>query len=529
MVYNRQKYFIYLDILGFKGWPEEIEEKRGVKASAIRKSSIDVIEKRIKTINQEGRIIGAEGIGGDSWLLVAESLDKAFESIHKILEHHTPYKGYEKIPLEIAVGGPEEFNRWAKFDGKELTCEDSTIKFLKVDIISYYHKWYKEKNNRSPKSTFILFTESAYNEIEPLDKKMCQKVRYKQNKKEIKFFAADVGKVQQRGRVFEFLEKIGYVGSKRYDRINEVYVPPLEYEDIKKTLEEKRVVFITGTPEYGKTYTAVRLMWEYYNRGYKPRWIRGEEERERVEVREKLEDIRAGLKPKHIIHFEDPFGKIRYESRDGLEREIGTIISSIQQAKDTYVLITSREEVFKEFEKEKLSAVVLKEFENKMTIKKPSYDGKKRREILLKWAKKEGCKWLRKKELKNLVLEKMKDEEILPSPLSVHDFVMATINIEKEDELYKKINEKSEETEKNFAREIKNMTYDKILFLSFLFISEYFEIEFVRKVYQELVKELDLKDAWEFNRILDWFKDDKVEISYRYLRLSHPSYSESLK
>ncbi|MBE9594472.1 MAG: hypothetical protein IMF19_13460, partial [Proteobacteria bacterium] len=225
----------------------------------------------------------------------------------------------------------------------------------------------------------------------PLDRRICQKIEYKYKKDDVKeevitFFAADVDKVQQRGRVFEFLEKIGYAGSKWYGRIDEVYVPPSEYEEMARALKEKRIVFITGTPEYGKTYTAIRLMWEYYNSGYEPGWIKGGELTERIEVRKRLENISAELKPGHIIYFEDPFGRTKYERREGLEREIGTIMESIKHVGDAYVIITSREEVFKEFEKEKISVKELKEFERKLNIKKPSYDAEKRKEILLSWA-----------------------------------------------------------------------------------------------------------------------------------------------
>ena len=74
------------------------------------------------------------------------------------------------------------------------------------------------------------------------------------------------------------------------------------------------------------------------------------------------------------------------------------------------------------------------------------------------------------------------------------------------------------------------MSDDKILFLSFLFISDYFDIDFVKATYQELVEELGLKDAWEFDRLLNWFKNDKIEVVYnKYIRFSHPSYSQSLK
>jgi len=489
------------------------------------------------------------------------------------------------------------------------------IKFLKSDIINPYRSYYKKKHGEKIKETFVLFTPDFFDDLEPFDRKYCERISYKTKT----FFVANVDKVQQRGRVFEFLEKIGYAGSKWYGRIDEVYVPPLEYEGMAKTLKEKRFLFITGTQEYGKTYTAVRLMWEYYNKeylfswdnvpgndserllrflrddlnigwvenaeilksddskiirifkdensaeimidekkgkatlkigddrthnlqvkkegsklniynkGYEPGWIKGGEQAERIEVRRKLEDIRAELKPGHIIYFEDPFGRTKYERREGLEREIGTIIDTVKQVEDVYVVTTSREEVFKEFEKERLSAKDLREFEKKLNIKKPSYDYEKRKEILLNWAEEENCNWLGYKKLKELVLNAIKNETTLPTPLSIKDFAVATFDIEKEDALSEKIKEKSKETVKAFAEEIKNMTDDKILFLSFLFIPIRFEVEFVKGEYQKLVKELKLEDAWEFGRILDWFKDDKIESSGNHIGFSHPSYSEALK
>ncbi len=380
---NERKYLVYLDILGFERLAEEIEEERGIESREVREKFIAVINERVKMLERAGRIIGKKYGESDDWLLLTDSLENAFKSILDILEHHTPYKGYEKIPVEIAIGSGD-YDKWASFDGKELIIENSTIKFIKIKIIGYYHDWCKQNHkNESPKSTFISITDSAYNELEPRDRRICQKIEYQYKKDNVKeevitFFVADVDKVQQRGRVFEFLEKIGYTGSKWYGRIDEVYVPPLEYEDMAETLKEKRIVFITGTPEYGKTFTVVRLMWEYYNSGYEPRWIKGGELTERIEVRRKLEDIRAELKPGHIIYFEDPFGRTKYERRAGLEREIGTIISTVRQVKDAYVILTSREEVFKEFEKEKLSAKVLKEFERKLNVKKPSYDAEKK-------------------------------------------------------------------------------------------------------------------------------------------------------
>ena len=531
---NGKKYLIYMDILGFEGLAEKVASEKGIDQRDVREKFIDVIKERVERLEVKDKIIGKKYGESDDWLLVTDALDKVFNCILEILDHNTGYRDYERIPLEIGVG-TGEYDKWARFDGTNLIIEDDTIKFYKTKIVGYYHTWYKKiHNNQSPKSTSIVLTESVYHGLEPLDRKICQKIEYKYKKDDgreevITFFTADVNKVQQRGRVFEFLEKIGYAGSKRYRRIDGVYVPPSEYRGMAKTLHEKRILFITGTPEYGKTYTAVRLMWEYYNNGYEPRWIKGREAAERMEVRRKLEDIRAELMHGHIIYFEDPFGTTKYERREGLEREIGVIIDSVGKVEDAHVIITSREEVFKEFEKEKISSKELKKFEKKLNIKKPSYDYEKRKEILLKWAEEENCKWLGNKELKELVLELIEDKDILPTPLSIKDFVGATTEIEKNYELKEEIKEKSKETAKVFAKEIENMCDDKILFLSFLSISDYFEVAFVRATYQELVGELNLKDAWEFDRILNWFKDDKIDIVDECIRFSHPSYSEALE
>ena len=339
---NGKKYLIYLDILGFEALAEKVASEKGIDQRDVREKFIDVIKERVERLEVKGKIIGKKYGESDDWLLVTDALDKVFNCILEILDHDTGYRDYEKVPLEIGIG-TGEYDKWARFDGTNLIVEDDTIKFYKTNIIGYYHKWYKIHNKQSPKSTFIVLTESTYHELEPLDRKICQEIKYKKDggKDEVvTFFVADVDKIQRRGRVFEFLEKIGYPGSKLYDRIDEIYVPPSEYEDLAKTLKENRILFITGTPEYGKTYTAVRLMWEFYNRGYEPRWIKGGNKTERNEVGRKLEDIRSELKHGRIIYFEDPFGQIEYEKRYGLERGIGTIKDSVRQVEGAYVIIT---------------------------------------------------------------------------------------------------------------------------------------------------------------------------------------------
>jgi hypothetical protein len=521
-------FLIWIDILGFDSLPREIHEEKGVEERKVRADFIKILQEKVDSIEAKGLILGKNYGEKDDWLLVADSMNAVFRVISEILEHNTGYEGHERIPLEIGVG-VGDYDRWARFVGTELVVENSTIDVLKTKIIGYYHKWYERNNKRKIKSTFVVLTESAFDRLEPLDKEMCSRIECKHGGKKKGapvFFHASVAGIQWRGRVFDFLERIEHSGSKWYDRIDRVFVPPVKYKDIIKTLEEDQIVFIVGTPEYGKTYTAVRLLWEYFCKGYEPIWAKGGELSQRMRARERLEEIENELRPPCVMYFEDPFGSSAYEGRSGLEREIGTIIDYIQTAKNVKVVVTSREEVFKQFKKEHSSFVELEKFEKKLNMKSHSYDHQKRRKILTSWAKAKGCKWLQDDMLRKAV-EKSVNEGMLATPLSIRDFVASTINVTKIDELRKKLEEKSIESSRSFAKEIAGMSDDKVLFLSFPLIADY-PVDLVALGYVKAVKELDIKDSWDFEEVLNWFEDDKVTVSEGKVGFSHSSYVEAM-
>jgi len=522
----RKVYLVYLDILGFKKLPSEIAEKSGFDEDIIRQNYLsEPIKKMIDKVREKA-ISMSQGIseieGSDNYVLLVDSIPTAFELVENLTTIRIPHNDYKFVPLEVALD-VREIDEAVEV---EPINRGAIIDFLKNDIISPYRRYYKNNNNGvGIRETFVLLTQKFFDDLAQWDKKYAEKIDYAGKP----FFRVDVERIRQRARVFQFLKDIGYEGDKWYERIDDIYVPPLEYEELKSTLKEKRFLFIVGTQEYGKTYTAVRLMWEYYQQGYEPRWIRGGDPPERAKLRQRLEKITSELKPRRIVYFEDPFGKEKYEKREGLEREIGTIIDSIRQLADAYVIITSREEVFKEFEREMLSSKVLEEFKRGLNIKKPSYDYKKRKEILLDWVEEANCKWLRREDLKRFVLDSICDNSKLPTPLTMKDFALTTAGIEEEEYLKKEISLKSTETAWAFAAEIRKMTDDKILFLFFPFISEYFGVSSAKSAYWEMVMSLNIEDALGFNQVLDWFKDDKISISEGRLRFSHSSYSEALK
>ncbi|MCD4800282.1 MAG: hypothetical protein K8R01_01660 [Methanococcoides sp.] len=300
-------------------------------------------------------------------------------------------------------------------------------------------------------------------------------------------------------------------------------------------MKKDRIIFISGTAGYGKTYTTIRLLWEWYNKGYTPKWIAGKEEKQRENVRDKLANIDAELKPRHIIYFEDPFGRTTYERRDDLKEKINNIINSIENKTDVYSIITSRKDVFEQFEKESYSVEEIRRFEQQLNIIKPSYDYNKRINILEKWADEKECEWIKDEKLKKFVNYSLIDEKILPTPLNIHDFVIATIKTKNRRELEQYLDKYSKEGEKAFADEIKGLYYsgrkDRVLFLSFIFVSENFMFNFIQEQYEDMKLEHyeDLKKIlFEEHRVKRELPRHTMREKRGRLTFSHPSYSKAL-
>ncbi|MBN2100199.1 MAG: hypothetical protein JW753_11450 [Dehalococcoidia bacterium] len=534
---KKETYLVHLDILGFEQLAEEVACAKGMDSNKVRSDFLKVAEDKIDALERAGRIAAKNHGERDDWILVIDSLEGVFLSVFEMLDHRTGYHGYDTVPLEIVIGAGD-YDNWAKPAGRDLITERSTIRSVKESShqLHLYHEYYRKKQGgQSPNSTFVVITESVYERLEPLDKRICGEIDCREGvdvgrKWPSRFFVADLEAVRRRGKVLSFLEKLGIPENKRYDRIADVYIPPLEFDAIREMLKRKRIVFITGTPEYGKTYTAVRLLWEYHSRGYQAKWVRGREKSERAVVRAGMENIQAELKPGQIVYFEDPFGPSDYEESERLERDIGMLVQGVEAIEDAYVVITSREEVFKEFERRKLSKVELRAFESTLSIRRPSYGPEERKEMLRLWAEKEGCKWLADDFLREAVLKSATYSRVLPTPLSIRAFVLATVGIGDADLVWKELREKSEETERVFADEIGEMSDDKVILLCFPLVGD-FPVEVVRKGYENVAKLMNAKTAWDFNRVLDWFVNDKLEIrgSRRTLVFSHPSYREALR
>jgi hypothetical protein len=524
-----KEYLIWLDILGFEELAREISEKLGISERKVRDDFVHLINEKVKEVEDKGEIVGKRYGEGEDWLLVTPSLDSVFRIITRILDHNTEYKHYEKVPLEIGIG-VGQYDERARLIGSKLIAETPTIEFLKTHIIDYYREWYKRTYSKSIGSTFIVLTESVYCEMESFDKEICTKVEYESTSKtgeksKVCFFLAETEKVIQRGKVFDFLRRIGKDSRSWYRRIDRIFVPPNEYESIIECLEKYKVVFLVGDPEIGKTYTAIRIMWEYYSKGYLPVWHSGSEPQERAEIRKMISD--GVVQNRSITYFEDPFGKVRFEDREDLRRTIGDFLRRVHFL-DARVIITSREEVFKEFDKEKLSQSDLHTFTINMRLMKPSYNKEKMEAILLDWTTEFDCMWMQKENLRSSIVAEAVQK--LTTPLSLRDFALASKDYDDKKTIDSLIIEKSKEVKEAFAEEIVKMSREKIMFLSLIYILHPLEAERIKAIYVEKCGEFGLdSEANQFEYLMDHFRSrisrDRRDYGFEF---THPSYEEGL-
>ena len=514
-----KRYLVWIDILGFNELAKDISEKSSVIESKIRDDLIFTVNNKIRELENKGLIIGKNYGGRDDWLLVVNCLDLVFHVVTCILDHNTGYKYLEKIPLEIGIGFGL-YNKKGKLDGKRLITESSTINFIKTDIVNKFRNWYKKNNKKSIKSSFIVMTESVYKDLNPLDKEFCRSIKHNDSI----FFNVDLKKFIQRGNVFNFLELIKKSRESPYSRIDTLFVPPKEYEEIIQILEKNNIVFLVGDPEIGKTFTAVRILWEYFCKGYEPFWHFGSEYIERKNMRQIMSEYEIPSNNK-IIYLEDPFGKIIFEDREELRREIGNFILKIKSI-NSKVIVTSRSIIFSEFEKKKISETELFPLKIDMLLMKPSYSYKKMKQILINWANMYDCKWLAQEDTKNIVIKEALNK--LTTPLSLRDFTLSSIQYENINDILLIINNKSKEVKKAFAEEIIKMDKEKVLFLSLTYILFTLEKEKIENIYYEICKKFELDyDVNSFDYLEEEFKY-KINRTNEFYEFTHPSYEEGL-
>jgi hypothetical protein len=149
-----------------------------------------------------------------------------------------------------------------------------------------------------------------------------------------------------RDRTFElFLARFGLDRDPEHSGglafLDQVFVPPVQYEDAASLLADEHVVFIFGDPHMGKTFCAFQLLWkDFRDRGREPIWQRAP-----VGGSTANADLHALLVPGASIYIEDPFG--RTAPLDDIEALLQSLRRLLLEAKrrDVHVVISSRTSV----------------------------------------------------------------------------------------------------------------------------------------------------------------------------------------
>lgn len=516
------KYLIALDLLGYEPLAQIVSKKKGIDPVKVRDIFKSTISKKVDELRIQGKIQGKH-VGNDDWTFVLNSVDEIFIVLFHILDHDTGLHGFEQLPISIGISCAK-YDTKAVLDGFELVNNDATISFYKrfQKILNHY-KAFRRKTGGSPKSTFILVSDELYQKMNQLDQEKCRSVP----NGEVKYYEMNLDRALERGKSLKFLSLISRSSGSVYDRINEIFVPPRNFKQIKNVLDQNKFVIISGTPEIGKTFTAIRLLWDYYSSSdYFPVWVEGAELSSRQIVRRHLEDISAILKENSIIYFEDPFGKTSYEQHAFLETYLQTIIDLIRNKKGAFVILTTREDVFKKYIDSKIVHDDLSLYT--VPLNMGAYHYEQRERMLLNLAKIEDCYWLSNRSALNEVLTIIQDYSYLPTPLSIRAFTIATKKFHTIEEFNNKINLFTERIETKFAKDFLDMAKEDITFLLLVFIFSNSRKD-LSKIYPTVIKNFKIEKSLDYRKIEEKFINAKIFQKFPFPSLTHPSYDNAIK
>ena len=156
-----------------------------------------------------------------------------------------------------------------------------------------------------------------------------------------------------------FLRNIGFGKElenprSRYKNLTSLYVKPTEYNEICSKLEKDHVIFIIGEPHLGKTYTAIHLLWEYYQKGYETLHIRHDNLVTRLHENEgNLTNLLLSLLSSKdgnpvIIHFDDPFGETMERRTDEFAKGLNDFLLLSKKYEHLRIIVTTRLNIFRE-------------------------------------------------------------------------------------------------------------------------------------------------------------------------------------
>lgn len=282
-----------------------------------------------------------------------------------------------------------------------------------------------------------------------------------------------------------FINKLGH-NLDVFRDIDNIYVAPKEYEDIKTSLQTRNIVMIIGDPGIGKTYTAVRLLYEYFQEGYEIKWISSLKREEREDQIEKLSEYVPG--EREIIYLEDPFGRTLFERSGEIKSLFLPLLTRIQQS-HSKLIVTSRREIFEQFTQETLTKDEYETYTSELNIRKPSYSEKDLIKIIEVYHKRYNS-WHLSKRLKNIFIKSIHARKLL-TPYSIFNILKDTPALPSEDELKHRIDSyTNNDLSVPYSEGIKQLPVPDMIWLYTVYFLSGYSSSILRQCYEKVQEQL---------------------------------------
>ena len=297
-----------------------------------------------------------------------------------------------------------------------------------------------------------------------------------------------------------FLETIGFgseltVPRSRYKNLETLYVKPTEYDDVIHKLEKDHILFIIGEPHMGKTYTALYLLWEYYQQGYDPVHIRHDQlvnllHRHHDNFRSLLIELFSSVNNRpRIVHFDDPFGETLERRTDVLSNNLETFLELASGYEQLRVVVTSRLNIFNEALITSPTEKSLEQLEKTLRVH-TSYNDEVLRDILYRYVRFYKPAWSNDQKIVSILDEKL--PEMLPAPHNIEFFVRTSETLNSESAVLAHV-EESKKMISALAGWMKHMTPHEQVFLMWIEICSTASIIFPGAS----ASELDIEKAYK--------------------------------
>src|SRR5712692_5583135 len=194
-------YIIFIDILGYQEVANEISSQTNLDSSYVMQSFLR--DPLTRAIVKFGNAVSLRYFA-DNFLVFTNNLETVFGIIYEVSRLAIPFNTPKLVPFEVAVGVTDLNTNFDPID------QDETVRFLKLDLLDYYKKYYKQEKGYSIKDTFVVITTDFFQVLSQDRRYLCKKVIHTNgNGQRIEFYSAELKMMQDvSGRSINDIAKI---------------------------------------------------------------------------------------------------------------------------------------------------------------------------------------------------------------------------------------------------------------------------------------------------------------------------------